>query len=76
MAVFYDISRLESTFQIDKISNAMNVVGLQMYFKGGNKSPDYCKPILAMVALCAGDLTVLGGASDSLKPDSTSSTTL
>jgi len=40
MAVFYNISRLESIFQIDKISNAMNVVGLQTYFKGGNKSPD------------------------------------
>jgi len=76
MAVIYDISRLESTFQTDKTNIAINVVGLQLYFKGGNQSPDYCKPILAMVTLCAGEFTVLGGARDSPKPDSTSSTTL
>lgn len=74
MAEFHDISRLKSSFEIDKISISMNVVGLQLYFKGGNKSAEECKWILAMVALCAGDLTVLGGAGDALKPDTNSST--
>ena len=67
MAEFVDISRLKASIQTDKISIAMNVVGLQLYYKGDFKSAEQIKWILAMIALCAGDLTVLGGDEEAFK---------
>lgn len=74
MAEFHDILRLESSSETDKIGISLNVVGLQLFFKGVNKSSEECKWILAMIALCAGDLTVLGGAGELVKPDAKSET--
>ncbi|MCJ1364008.1 hypothetical protein MMC16_003117 [Acarospora aff. strigata] len=69
MSEFSDIYLLESSVQTDKICIAINISGLQLYFMGHDKSADECRWILAMIALSAGDATVLGGIDDPLMPE-------
>ena len=67
---FTDLSELQCSVQTDMISICINVAGLQLYYKGEEKSKDQCRWLLAMIALCAGDATVLGGIQAPLIVDS------
>ena len=64
---FSDICQLACSVQSDILCIAINVSGLQVYFTGQIRSPNECRWVLAMVALSAGDATVLGGIDEVLK---------
>ncbi len=64
---FSDIHQLACSSQTDLVSIAINVAGLQVYFTGEIQSPNECRWVLAMVALSAGDATVLGGIDEALR---------
>ena len=59
--------QLDASIAMDKIGIVLNITGLQLYFKGPRRSHDECRWVLAMVALSAGDVTVLGGVDGALK---------
>ena len=63
---FSDIHRLACSSQTDLLCIAMNISGLQVYFTGQIRSANECRWVLAMVALSAGDATVLGGVDEIL----------
>ena len=64
---FSDIHQLACSSQTDILCIAINVAGLQVYFTGEIRSPNECRWVLAMVALSAGDATVLGGIHEALR---------
>lgn len=64
---FSDIQELACSFQTDVVCIAMNISGFQVYFAGHLRSPNECRWILAMVALPAGDATVLDGVDEILR---------
>ena len=64
---FSDIFQLACSIQSDILGIAINISGLQVYFTGQIRSPNECRWVLAMVALSAGDATVLGGADEVLR---------
>ena len=66
---FSDLSELQCSVETDIISICINIAGLQLYYMGGKKSRDQCRWLLAMIALCAGDATVLGGIEGCLVVD-------
>ena len=61
--------KLGCAVETDKISISINAVSLQLLFSGPDRSKDQCRWILAMIALSAGDATVLGGVEKALKFD-------
>ena len=64
---FSDICQLACSVQSDILCIAINVSGLQLYFTGQIRSLNECRWVLAMVALSAGDATVLGGIDEVLR---------
>ncbi len=64
---FSDICQLACSVQSDILCIAINVSGLQVYFASQIRSPNECRWVLAMVALSAGDATVLGGIDEVLR---------
>ena len=66
---FSDIHRLACLYQTDVLCIAMNVAGFQIYFTGHLRSSNECRWVLAMVALSAGDATVLDGVEELLSVD-------
>lgn len=62
IAQFNGIIELNSLFEADKIGIGVNVAGFQLYYTGDEVSVDQCRWTLVMLALCAGDLSVLCGS--------------
>ena len=69
MSEFNDNMKLGCAVETDKISISINAVGLQLLFSGPHRSRDQCRWTLAMIALSAGDATVLGGIEEALSFD-------
>lgn len=69
---FLNISRLDCSVLGDRISIALNIMGLRVSFHGSPVSEDECRWLLALIALCSGDASVLGCEGSSLVnlPDS------
>ena len=67
MSEFSDINQLACSSQTDILCIAINIAGLQVYITGEIRSPNECRWVLAMVALSAGDATVLGGIDEELR---------
>ncbi|MCJ1458941.1 hypothetical protein MMC28_009317 [Mycoblastus sanguinarius] len=63
---FADIVKLDCSYMTDKVSISINVASLQLYFKGAIETVHQCRWILSMIALSAGDVTVLGGVDEAL----------
>ena len=59
MEVFLETSMLGSSVAVDKMVIALNVVGCEVYFQGGHKTELECGLFLSVLALAAGDPTVL-----------------
>ncbi|KAL8713849.1 MAG: hypothetical protein Q9220_001994 [cf. Caloplaca sp. 1 TL-2023] len=66
MSEFSDISSLQCSIESDKISIALNIAGLGLFFNGHSDSVETCRWILAMIALSADDASVLCGVGDQL----------
>ena len=64
---FSDILKLECSVESNKIAVSLNLNGLQLYYIGPKKIIDDYQWILAMVALSAGDATVLENIEEPLK---------
>ena len=69
MSEFNDNMKLGCAVETDKISISINAVGLQLLFSGLHRSRDQYRWTLAMIALSAGDATVLGGFEEALNFD-------
>jgi Heterokaryon incompatibility protein (HET) len=67
MSQFNSIINLSSSFETDKISIAANIAGLQIYYKGPQMSNNQCRWIISMLALCAGDLSILCGTGPAIQ---------
>ncbi|KAL8668984.1 MAG: hypothetical protein Q9168_006406 [Polycauliona sp. 1 TL-2023] len=63
---FSDISSLGCSVESDKISIALNVVGLSLLLNRSSISKQTCRFLLAMIALSANDANVLCGDGDRL----------
>ncbi|KAL8952529.1 MAG: hypothetical protein Q9222_001559 [Ikaeria aurantiellina] len=66
MSEFSDISSLQCSIESDKISIALNIGGLGLFFNGHSQSTETCRWILAMIALSADDASILCGIGDQL----------
>ena len=67
MAMFRDVLSRNSSIEEDKISIAINLAGFQLDFVKRNRSMHECRWIAALLALAAGDATVLCGTGDSIQ---------
>jgi Heterokaryon incompatibility protein (HET) len=67
MAQFNDIIDLNCSFEADKVGVAVNAAGLQLYYRGPQMSNNQCRWILAMLALFAGDLSILCGTGPAIQ---------
>jgi hypothetical protein len=61
MSLFHDIFQLSCSNIEDKISIALNVTGIQLRYLRDRPSEALCQWTLSLLALAAGDATVLGG---------------
>jgi hypothetical protein len=50
---------LDASVMCDKLSVALNISGLNVFFKGNPLTADECCAIFSMLALAAGDATLL-----------------
>ena len=71
---FSDIDQLACSSLTDVPCIAMNIAELQVYFTGHVRSRNECRWVLAMVALSAGDATVLDGVDEILRVEDDAST--
>ena len=67
LSMFNDVLDLSATNRSDQISIALNVSRLPVIYLGRQKSLDECRWFLAMVALSAGDLSILSGDDDFIR---------
>jgi Heterokaryon incompatibility protein (HET) len=67
LAQFNSIIGMNSSRETDKIGISLNIAGIQLYLVGPHMSVHQCRWILAMVALCAGDLSTLCGCADTIQ---------
>ncbi|MCJ1405708.1 hypothetical protein MMC11_008938 [Xylographa trunciseda] len=65
-SIFRDVLLLESSEISDKLSIAVNISTLGLYLKEKAENIERCRWILAMLALAAGDATILCGLGDHL----------
>ena len=75
LARFGNITELACSVITDKVSICLNVANVPLIFHGTAISADHCRWILGMVALAAGDSTILCGVGPSLELDVSASRT-
>ena len=59
MGIFYLVQKLNATKLSDKISIALNLLGVGLYFDGDVKSHAHCRYILSILAVAASDSLAL-----------------
>lgn len=67
MAMFHDVFSRNSSIEEDKISIAINLAGFQLDFVKRKRNMHQCRWIAALLALAAGDATVLCGTGESIE---------
>ena len=68
LGVFLHYSSLEASVEVDKLVITLNILGCELYLREANMERSECGFCISILALAAGDPTVLCSSGDNFKP--------